>query len=126
MKGDIESNVRTHVECVRVAVEHDVDVILFPELSLSGYEPEIAEELAIHVDDERLSPLREQAHRFKITIIAGAPIACPEGKPYIGALILGSDHSFVYHKQHLHPGEVVAVEKRRENTCQDRNQLQYR
>jgi predicted amidohydrolase len=105
VEGDIVSNVRVHVEFVRVAVEHDVDVILFPELSLTGYEPEIAEKLAIHVDDERLSPLREQAHLLGITIIAGIPVACSEGKPYIGAVVLNSDDSCVYLKQHLHPGE---------------------
>jgi predicted amidohydrolase len=62
-------------------------------------------EVAITLDDERLVPLRELMRQFDITIIAGAPIACPEGKPYIGALTLNSDNSHVYRKQHLHPGE---------------------
>ena len=105
IKGNVESNVRTHAEFVRIAVEHDIDVIVFPELSLTGYEPEVVREVTISIDDERLAPLRVQAQRSGITIIVGAPIECSGEKPYIGALVLNSENSFVYIKNHLHPGE---------------------
>jgi len=105
IKGDVEANVRAHAELVRAAVEHDVDVIVFPELSLTGYEPKIAGDTTIDIDDRRLAPLKRQSQQFGITIVAGAPIDCPGGKPYIGALILSTGNPCIYIKNYLHPGE---------------------
>ncbi|MDH3892205.1 MAG: carbon-nitrogen hydrolase family protein [candidate division Zixibacteria bacterium] len=105
LAGGIDSNVRTHTKFVQAAIEFDCDLILFPELSLTGYEKELAGELAMTPDDVRLSPLREQAQRSAITIVAGAPIAHADGKPYVGAIVFYSDRSFVYTKQHLHHSE---------------------
>jgi predicted amidohydrolase len=51
VKGDIAANVRRHAEFVRVAAALKADVIVFPELSLSGYEPTIAAEVALSPDD---------------------------------------------------------------------------
>ncbi len=104
-KGDIESNLRNHVRFVQAAVENDVDVVVFPELSLTGYEPQIADELTLIIDDRRLAPLRELTARHTITIVAGAPVASAQGKPYIGALVFRPEDSFIYLKQHLHKGE---------------------
>ena len=101
VKGDIEANVRIHAEFVRQAAKHHADLIVFPELSLSGYEPELAAELAMTIVDPRLSPLRELAAEHKITIIAGAPIARTGEKPGIGAIIMSPEGTSVYLKQHV-------------------------
>jgi predicted amidohydrolase len=45
--GDIDENVRRHAAFVRKAGEHHANVVVFPELSLTGYEPTIAKEAAI-------------------------------------------------------------------------------
>jgi predicted amidohydrolase len=105
VKGDVEANVRVHAECVRVAAEHGVHLVVFPELSLTGYEPELACGLILAPDDERLRELVEATRRHGLTVIAGAPIASGEDKPHLGALIFGPGTPLVYAKQHLHPGE---------------------
>lgn len=105
VKGDIESNVRIHERFIRIAAEHDVHVVVFPELSLTGYEPELAGDLQIQIDDKRLYPISELARHFEMTIIIGAPLSSNQSKPYIGALVYGPDISVHYAKQHLHPGE---------------------
>lgn len=105
VKGNIELNVQKHAAFIRAAIEAGVDVIIFPELSLTGYEPELAKELVLSPDDDRLQPLHELTQQSGITIVAGAPLASPVDKPYLGALILGAHDSFSYAKQHLHPGE---------------------
>lgn len=105
VKGHIESNVRRHAEFVRAAAEHHADVVVFPELSLTGYEPEIARTHLISMEDERLNPLRELADQFDLTIIAGAPVASSLDKPHIGALVIRSEDALIYLKQHLHTGE---------------------
>lgn len=57
VKGDIERNLARHLLFIEAALEKKADFIMFPELSLTGYEPELAEELATDAGDERLAPL---------------------------------------------------------------------
>ena len=47
VKGDIEENIRRHCEIAALADSHGAHVIVFPELSLTGYEPTVAAELAV-------------------------------------------------------------------------------
>lgn len=89
--GDIPANLQRHLAFMGVAAEHGVQVLVFPELSLTGYEPALAAGLAIAPDDTVLAPLREMAQALRLTAVVGAD----------GSLA-------VYTKQHLHPGEEVA------------------
>ena len=108
--GDVPANIQRHVQLMRAAAEHGVQVLVFPELSLTGYEPSLAAGLAIAPDDTVLAPLREMARELRMTAVVGMPIRlAAEGGVLIGALVLGADGSLaVYTKQHLHPGEEVA------------------
>lgn len=108
--GDVPANIQRHVRLMHVAAEHGVQVLVFPELSLTGYEPSLAANLAIAPDDAVLAPLRERARELRMTAVVGMPIRlAPEAGVLIGALVLGADGSLaVYSKQHLHPGEEVA------------------
>ena len=38
VRGDVEANLAQHVRLVRVAAEEKAQVLVFPELSLTGYE----------------------------------------------------------------------------------------
>ena len=38
VRGDIEANVATHAAAIQAASERHVSVLVFPELSLTGYE----------------------------------------------------------------------------------------
>jgi predicted amidohydrolase len=105
IKGDIEANVQAHAEWALVAVDHGAGLIVFPELSLTGYEPELAASLVLTPEDERLRSLRDLARRHGTTMIAGAPIASGVRKPHLGALIFCPERTVVYAKQHLHSGE---------------------
>ena len=46
-KGDIAGNLRRHARLVALAKEHGADAVVFPELSLTGYEPTIAAQTAM-------------------------------------------------------------------------------
>jgi predicted amidohydrolase len=61
VRGEIERNVATHVAAAQAASMHGVSVLVFGELSLTGYEPELAAQLAITADDPRLAPLATAA-----------------------------------------------------------------
>lgn len=106
VSGDIAANVRHHVELVELAANHDVDVIVFPELSLTGYLPDIAADVAIAADDDKLHPLRLAAAERHITILAGCPVVSHENRPFIGTFIIApSRQTDVYRKRFVHPDE---------------------
>lgn len=108
--GDVPANIQRHLVLMRAAAERGVQLLVFPELSLTGYEPALATGLAIAPEDAVLSPLREMAQELRLTAVVGMPIRrAPEAGVLIGALVLGADGSLaVYTKQHLHPGEEAA------------------
>nr|WP_314566366.1 carbon-nitrogen hydrolase family protein [uncultured Pseudomonas sp.] len=108
--GDVPANIERHLAFMHVAAEHNVQLLVFPELSLTGYEPSLAADLAIAPDDSVLAPLREMARALRLTAVVGMPVRlAPDAGVSIGALVLGADGSLaIYTKQHLHPGEEVA------------------
>ena len=108
--GDVPANIERHLVFMRVAAQQGVQLLVFPELSLTGYEPSLAAELAIAPEDKMLAPLREMARELRMTVVVGMPIRLtPQAGVLIGALVLGADGSLaVYTKQHLHAGEEVA------------------
>ena len=73
VKGDIERNLARHLLFIEAALEKKADFIMFPELSLTGYETELAEELATDAGDERLAPLQVISDQNKIVIGVGLP-----------------------------------------------------
>lgn len=104
-KADIEGNIVRHLRLIALAAKHRVQYLVFPELSLTGYEPELAESLALTIDDQRLQPLSDAASAHQMVIVAGAPLKT-EGKPKLAALIFSPDGSIGhYDKMHLHAGE---------------------
>lgn len=106
--GDLVRSVYDHVRLAGLAAEQGAQLVVFPELSLTGYDRRLTRADALTPKDPRLEPLRVIADVRKILVIAGAPVAS-EGRLHIGALsfIPGGDYR-VYLKQFLHQGEEVA------------------
>jgi len=104
-QGDIESNLIDHYNMIDLASKNNVDLIVFPEMSITGYEREKAKDLAFTETDSRLDGLRQKSVDTKMILIVGAPILI-NYKLFIGAFILKPDHSVsIYTKQYLHTGE---------------------
>ncbi|HSD11130.1 MAG TPA: nitrilase-related carbon-nitrogen hydrolase, partial [Candidatus Binatia bacterium] len=74
MRGDVDANVDQHVRLVHIAAEEQAQVLVFPELSLTGYELDLADDLAFSQSDPRLAPLVEAASSSSMTLIVGAPV----------------------------------------------------
>jgi predicted amidohydrolase len=104
VRGDIEGNVETHARLAEAAARHGARLIVFPELSLTGYEPDIADTHTLTPEDTRLQPLRRIAEKNDTTIVAGAPYRSPRGL-HIAAFALQRGGARVYTKHHLHSGE---------------------
>ncbi|UVK90810.1 carbon-nitrogen hydrolase family protein [Pseudomonas sp. B21-051] len=107
--GDLAANIARHLRFMAVAAEQGVELLVFPELSLTGYEGQMAADLAIDPQDAVLQPLRDCARELVLTAVVGMPIRHKDSsKVLIGALTLGRDGSLeVYSKQHLHSGEEL-------------------
>ncbi|GAA2614315.1 carbon-nitrogen hydrolase family protein [Paractinoplanes durhamensis] len=93
---DVTTNVLVHAAAVRAAASR---VVVFPELSLTGYELDAP---IVAVDDPRLAPLVEACAATDTVALVGAPI---EG-PYIATLAVDGDGVRVaYRKQFPHTSE---------------------
>lgn len=104
--GDVSYNLASQETFIRQAAALGSEMILFPELSITGYEPTLADKLATHVDDERFQVFQELADQLHITIITSAPLQSTEGIT-ISLLIYQTGTSpQVYSKQYLHADEV--------------------
>jgi predicted amidohydrolase len=102
VRGKVEVNVRTHAAAMAVAADHGVSLVVFPELSLTGYELDLAAELAMSSDDPRLDPLIETAGRHGLEAVVGAPLSNGAGKPGLGAFVIGPGGvAATYRKMHL-------------------------
>jgi len=105
LRNDVESNIISHCDFVDAAAMRGTQLIVFPEMSLTGYERELAPGQAFTVNDNRLDPLKALAVLHNMVIVAGAPIRI-DSKLHIGSFIIFPDRTIsVYTKQFLHPGE---------------------
>jgi predicted amidohydrolase len=105
---DVRENVSRHVRFASAAADHGVRMIVFPELSLTGYDLHLTTSDALAPEDPRLQPLRDVSRAHEIVVVAGAPLACPGGL-CIGAIAFAPGGGVdTYTKQYLHGGEDVA------------------
>lgn len=89
--GDVEANVAAHVELVRAAAADGARLVVFPELSLTGYELErISAEpaLTLSEDDPRLEPVRRACDATGATAVVGVSLRTPGGARQLCALAL--------------------------------------
>lgn len=106
--GDVARNVQTHLAFVRVAASQGVQVLVFPELSLTGYEPAVLAANLLQPDRGALAPLRQAARDQGMAIVVGGPAAPVQAGalPAIGAWVLAPDGGVaLYRKRHLHASE---------------------
>ncbi|MEI8033070.1 MAG: nitrilase-related carbon-nitrogen hydrolase [Chlorobiaceae bacterium] len=68
--ANFDENLLRHCTLAEEAIREGADAIVFPELSLTGYNvQDAAQDIAMHIRDPRLDPLRELSRN--ITIICG-------------------------------------------------------
>lgn len=103
--GDVSKNIDNHKKFADLAVSHGADTIIFPELSLTGYEPTLANELATNKDDERFNELQQISDEKNMVLGAGIPIKSGKGV-LIGMVIFRPlQPRETYFKQYLHHDE---------------------
>lgn len=105
--GDVSWNIAHQLRIGAVAAERGVQLLVFPELSLTGYELAIAGSKALRLDSSELNPLRDLATEAHMTVVAGAPVRNDQGELHIAALALHpGGRVSTYTKEHVHQSEA--------------------
>ncbi len=110
IRGNVSANIEAHIKFIELALNLNTDAIFFPELSLTGYEPELAKKLATNHDDKRLDIFQEISDKKYIIIGLGLPTAT-ESKIRISMIIFEPNKPRqTYSKQQLHADEFPYFE----------------
>jgi predicted amidohydrolase len=105
--GNIPTNVARHVAFADRAAAHGCRLVVFPELSLLGYELALASRNVLAPDHAVLNPLREVASSTGATLIVGAPLRGIGDALHIGAILFHPDGTTTTHtKVHVHSSEM--------------------
>lgn len=98
---DVAANAMTHAATVRSA---GARVVVFPELSLTGYELDAP---AISAEDRRLTPIVEACAESGALALVGAPVHGDAGRSYIAMLAVdGTGATVAYRKMWLGSAEA--------------------
>ncbi|MBT2520654.1 carbon-nitrogen hydrolase family protein [Arthrobacter sp. ISL-28] len=110
-EGGVASNVPEHVRLIEDADSHGARLVIFPELSLTGYDLPLLQNADewIVPGDARLSAVREICRRTGVTAVVGAALREANGTPRLASVVVhpdGSEEAGL--KTHLH-GEEAAM-----------------
>lgn len=103
--GNIPTNFEKHKRFIDTAVSYHANLIIFPELSLTNYEPTLAQALAVQPDDRQLDAFQTLADTGQITIGVGMATQ-NQPRPCISLVMFRPNQPrYTYRKQYLFPDE---------------------
>ena len=101
---DVEQNIRIHEEWIKKAAAENMDCIVFPELSVTGYEPNAAAGLSKAHQIKAIQHFEHLSKELNITALVGFPTMIKQ-ELHISTLGFTPENSFIYSKQFLHSDE---------------------
>ncbi|MCH6233386.1 carbon-nitrogen hydrolase family protein [Cognataquiflexum rubidum] len=110
IKGDISDNILKHILLVSIASDYGVSAIFFSELSLSGYEPELASDLATDQSDKRFDVIQAICNKNSITVGVGIPTKTQSGIQISMVIFQPNKTRITYSKQQIHSDEFPYFE----------------
>ncbi len=105
VKGDIAANIAIHMEFIERAIIAGAEAVFFPELSLTGYEPALADQLATTSDDLRLNIFQQTSDQKKLIIGAGLPLWSADGISISMIIFRPLLPLALYSKKYIHADE---------------------
>lgn len=104
--GARAENHKAHIAFIKQAAKRETDIIVFPELSLTGYDSALAAKMVVDPLDSFFDEYHSLSTQYNITIALGAPTK-NAGGVNISMLIFEPGKAVqVYSKQHLHADEL--------------------
>lgn len=105
VKGETDKNIEIHKKFIDLAISKEADMIFFPELSLTSYEPKLAKSLATTQNDKRFDDFQNISDTHNITIGVGMPTKI-DSDTLISTIVFQPHESRqTYSKQILHSDE---------------------
>lgn len=105
-KGQVLANIQNHLKIIKRAIQYTIDVIIFPELSITNYEPTLTKELATSIDDDIFNPFQEVSNKYKIAVGIGMPIKTSVGIHISMLIFQPKKERLLYSKRILHQDEL--------------------
>lgn len=103
--GDVRANIEQHLSWLDLAASRGAAVAVFPELSLTGYEPKLANDLATTQDDSRFDVFQKLSDARRLTLSVGMPLRSETGI-HVGLILFQPGQARqTYGKRHLHEDE---------------------
>ena len=106
VKAGINENIVNHRRFIEQALAKGADMIVFPELSITGYEPELAAALATSPDDMRFSEFQQTSNDGNISIAIGLPVRNSNGVSISLLIFQPGQARKLYSKKYLHQDEL--------------------
>lgn len=114
--GHVDENVKKHQDMVITASQNAVDIIVFPELSLSGYEPSLAKILALPSEEIKFDVFQSMSDEYGISIAVGYPVKFSDGIKITMIIFQPEKETLFYSKQLLHPDEMPFFKQGKQQT----------
>lgn len=105
LKGKVNKNIQNHLRIIKRAIKLNSDLVVFPELSITSYEPDLAKELVTDVENSIFNPFQELSNKNEITIGIGMPTKAIDGINISMLIFQPNKEKVVYSKQILHSDE---------------------
>jgi len=104
--GNIPANLDKHVALIELGIANGATAIFFPELSLTGYEPTLAADLATQLSDRRFDVFQQLSDASQIVVGVGMPTITESGICISLLLFQPKLDRQAYSKQYLHADEA--------------------
>jgi predicted amidohydrolase len=99
-KGAIDANLTTIQVSLQEAISRKVDIICFPEMSITGYiDPTRQPEAIVRLDGPEVARFATMTNSAAITAIAGIVEANPKGKPFITQIVAHAGKLLDYYRK---------------------------
>jgi predicted amidohydrolase len=105
--GDIPQNIENHFKLLELTQPYGPEIVIFPELSIIGYEFESAVKLSTDINDSRFNPFQNYSDLHSMIIGIGVPIQEKEKVCISMILFQPNKNRELYSKKYLHPDETL-------------------
>ena len=108
-KGDLDGNLALHALRIDAARDRGTAIVLFPEMSITGYvDPERRPEAVLTLDGPEVARFLALTAGTPVVAVAGVVEANPAGKPFITQIVARDGVLIaVYRKRHIVDEEAM-------------------
>ncbi|BGP23618.1 hypothetical protein JCM10295v2_002519 [Rhodotorula toruloides] len=106
----VADNLAKHLRFIRLAAANHVQLLVFPELSLTGYSVEPSDEAIFQITDSRLDELHEACCETCVTACVGVPLRTSRNDGiHIASIVMRPDgRRHAHMKRFLDPSETAS------------------